>query len=652
MSSPYSCVRCSRALDVESASGLCRTCLRTLGDQVETSPDSLSVNQLAPTAPMSELIDQTRSYDRLHKLNFPTPVPMARPVPLPPAPPGYELIRELGIGGMGMVFLARDHTTERLVALKFLQRPGSQSAYDRFLVELRALTRLNHPNIIRVLGHDFLRADPYFVTEYVPGGSLSKKLEANGPLDPTEAARLIATAARAVHAAHTAHVVHRDLKPSNILLVAGGDLRVCDFGLAKRTDRDDQLTANTGALGTPAYMAPEQARNGPVDRRADVYGLGATLYHLVTGQPPFAGPHDVAVQRVLNDPPVPPRKLRRGIPSELEAIILKCLEKDPARRYSTAEELAVDLDRFLTGDRPQAPLLTWRRRAVALLRRHRRTLAWAVVSLALVALGGVLAVQPWRGPPLDPETAYLAHVRRELAAGRPVTLIEGAAPVYHRWRVETGEIKPLEEGDSTFAFLANGYGFVELFPDPGIDRYRLSVELKHFQSAGAIRQPPVPSLHKVGLYFGYEELPMANGGRVITFGGIDFSDFQPPYAPRPEIFYRDHVLCQRPLDSIFSEGFMVYGARRDRVESLPGPWRTVVVEVTPEKIDALYQGMRYAGHDANGIRARTATLNQWMQQHNLGTVPGEWSPRRPFGVWVLGSWVAVRNFTVTPLPNP
>ena len=159
---------------------------------------------------------------------------------------------------MGAVYLAREVVPDRLVAMKFLRRPGSQSAYDRFLVEVRALAALDHPNIIRVLSTDFFRSDPFFTTEYFSNGSLLKRVEDAGPLEPFEAAKLMATAARAVHAANQKGVIHRDLKPSNILLTADGVPKVADFGLAKRLDQDDDLTTGTGALGSPPYMAPEQ----------------------------------------------------------------------------------------------------------------------------------------------------------------------------------------------------------------------------------------------------------------------------------------------------------------------------------------------------------------------------------------------------------
>jgi serine/threonine protein kinase len=278
-------------------------------------------------------------------------------VPLPAAPAGYEILGELGLGGMGAVYLAREVVPDRLVAIKFLRRPGSQSAYDRFLVEVRALAALDHPNIIRVLATDFFRSDPFFTTEYFPNGSLLKKVEESGALDPLKAARLMAVAARAVHAANQKDVIHRDLKPSNILLTADGVPKVADFGLAKRLDQDDDLTTSTGALGSPPYMAPEQTgKQGfeGVDARTDVYGLGATLYHLVTGHRPFVGDTpDEVMSRVLIDPPPPPRSLRLEVPRALEAIILKCLEKEPSRRYPSGEALAADLDRSSPASNPR-----------------------------------------------------------------------------------------------------------------------------------------------------------------------------------------------------------------------------------------------------------------------------------------------------------
>ena len=216
-----------------------------------------------------------------------------------------------------------------MVALKFLQRPGHQGAFDRFGVEVKSLGALDHPNIIRFYSSDFLRSTPYFTSEYAAGGCLLQKLEAEGPLDPKEAARLMAIVARAIDAAHSAKVIHRDLKPSNIVLMKDGRPKVSDFGLAKRLDSDDDLTEGSGPLGSPPYMAPEQTgRNeGAIDARTDVYGLGATLYHLVTGRRPFTGLQDEVISKVRSEPPIPPRSVRREVPRELEAIILKCLEK-------------------------------------------------------------------------------------------------------------------------------------------------------------------------------------------------------------------------------------------------------------------------------------------------------------------------------------
>jgi serine/threonine-protein kinase len=286
---------------------------------------------------------------------------------------------------MGVVYRARQVGLDRLVALKVVLAGAQASPAEmaRFRREAEAIARLGHPNVIHIYEAGEHNGLPYFSMELCSGGSLATKLAAR-PLPPREAASLTATLARGVHAAHTAGVVHRDLKPANILLQMQNvecrrqnekpDPAFCilhsafcipkitDFGLARKLEGGNTVTASGAILGTPSYMAPEQAGDkakeaGPA---ADTYALGAILYECLTGQPPFkaATPLDTIVQ-VLADPPVPPSRLRSRIPPALEAICLKCLEKDPRHRYPSAAALADNLDAFLAGhkepDRRQKP---------------------------------------------------------------------------------------------------------------------------------------------------------------------------------------------------------------------------------------------------------------------------------------------------------
>jgi WD40 repeat protein len=302
--------------------------------------------------------------------------------PSPPAPaPGrrfgkYELVRELGRGGMGVVYLARQGGLDRLVALKVIQAGAHAGPRQRqrFRIEAEAAARLQHPNIVQVFEvgeHDGL---PYLVLELVGGGGLDQKLQ-TGPFEPREAARLLEALARAVQHAHERGVLHRDLKPANVLLTADGAPKVADFGLAKRLDEDSGPTASGTLLGTPSYMAPEQAGapGSPVGPAADVYALGAILYESLTARPPFRGASAAeTVRQVVADDPVPPRRLRPRVPRDLETICLKCLAKEPARRYASAAALAADLGRFLRHEsvraRPVGPperLRKWARRRPA-----------------------------------------------------------------------------------------------------------------------------------------------------------------------------------------------------------------------------------------------------------------------------------------------
>jgi serine/threonine protein kinase len=283
---------------------------------------------------------------------------------------GYEILAVLGRGGMGVVYKARQTDLKRVVALKMVLGGAHASAEDlgRFRAEAKAVAGLHHPNIVQVFEVGEHNGQPFFSMEYVEGSALDYWLSGT-PQPALAAAGLIETLARAVQCAHDRGVVHRDLKPANILLTAlpsgapapdettsaeaaYGVPKIADFGLAKRLEDGSGYTRTGDILGTPSYMAPEQARgkSREVGPAADVYALGAILYELLTGRPPFRAATAVdTLWQVLNEDPIPPGRLRPKLPRDLETICLKCLQKDPGKRYSGALELAADLRRYLDG---------------------------------------------------------------------------------------------------------------------------------------------------------------------------------------------------------------------------------------------------------------------------------------------------------------
>jgi serine/threonine-protein kinase len=268
--------------------------------------------------------------------------------------PGYKIVGELGRGGMGVVYKARQVGLKRLVALKMVLAGAhaGPAQLARFYSEAEAVAGLQHPNIVQIYEVGQQSGLPFFSLEFVDGGSLADKTHRQ-PQPPREAAHMVETLARAMHYAHERGIIHRDLKPANVLLTATGIPKITDFGLAKRLEGDSSQTKSGTLLGTPSYMAPEQARGeihnvGPL---ADIYALGVILYELVTGRPPFqaATPMDT-LMRVTHEEPLPPSRLQPNVPRDLETICLKCLQKDANKRYDTAEQLAEDLRRFLSGE--------------------------------------------------------------------------------------------------------------------------------------------------------------------------------------------------------------------------------------------------------------------------------------------------------------
>jgi eukaryotic-like serine/threonine-protein kinase len=306
--------------------------------------------------------------DELDRLTVPPVDDDAQTLPLAPAPVDldstislrrplgrfgkYELEAELGRGGMGVVYKARQVDLKRTVALKMVlsSQLASPEALERFQDEARAAAGLVHPHIVAVYEAGHIDGQPYFAMQLIEGCSLGERVR-QGPLPPHEAARLVCTVAQAVHHLHDHGIVHRDLKPSNILLDANGHPFVTDFGLVKVLGGGHHTT--TGAIvGTPSYMSPEQAASrkdlGPA---TDVYSLGAILYELLTGRPPFAEESMLdTLAQVLESEPTAPRRLRPAIPADLELICLRCLEKGPAERFGSADALARALDAFLKGE--------------------------------------------------------------------------------------------------------------------------------------------------------------------------------------------------------------------------------------------------------------------------------------------------------------
>jgi serine/threonine-protein kinase len=305
---------------------------------------------------------------------------------------GYDVQAVLGRGGVGVVFRARDLTLKRLVALKMLLAGPYAGPLElgRFRREAEAVAALRHPHIVQVYEVGDLAGQPYFTMEYVEGGSLSQHLEA-APLPPRRAAELLAQLASAVQFAHQSGIIHRDLKPANILIAADGTPKITDFGLARPMEGVPEFTLSGVRLGTPSYMAPEQAlgMTSAVGPAADVYALGGVLYETLTGRPPFIGESVMATElKVIGEEPTPPSRHNPHVPRDLATICLKCLQKNPARRYASAQDLADDLHRFLDGK----PVLA---RPVGLAHRvakwARRRPALATLAAALVLLLGLAA---------------------------------------------------------------------------------------------------------------------------------------------------------------------------------------------------------------------------------------------------------------------
>jgi serine/threonine protein kinase len=370
------------------------------------------------------LIGDTRSFTPVDSVS---PAAARPPEREWPTLAGYEILGVLGRGGMGRVYKARQINLQRLVALKVILagEDAEPEQVARFREEAKAIARLQHPNIVQIYEVGEESGHPFFSMELIEGGSLAEHLRGT-PLTAGRAAQLVETLARAVHAAHQQGVIHRDLKPANILLappafvtshpggMEGWVPKITDFGLAKKRDESASLTMSGAVMGTPGYMAPEQAagRSRDIGPASDTYALGVILYELLTGRTPFQGTTMEILDQVRHAPPLPPRRLDPEIPVNLETICLKCLEKEPLKRYTSASALAADLKRFLEHKPILARPIGLLGRLILWSQRNRLPIAGMVGLAAAVLLTWFSAVS-WQNYRLEAQERERAAKERE-----------------------------------------------------------------------------------------------------------------------------------------------------------------------------------------------------------------------------------------------
>jgi hypothetical protein len=576
----------------------------------------------------------------------------------------FLLLNRLATGGMGVVYRVLDTKLKRVAALKRLSPAtlGRADAHARFARECEAIARLDHPNVVRVYEAGVVRDEPYLVMEYVRGGTLAKGDRPN-PMPARDIATAMEAVARAVSYAHVNGVLHRDLKPTNVLVGPNGVPKVADFGLAKVQDPDepDRLTRTGEFLGTPQYMAPEQVRGDPskITERTDVYGLGALLYDLLANQAPFSGaPVQEVRERVLGTEPVPPSRLRPDVDPHLEAVCLKCLEKDPARRYASAREVAEELALWLrdgtTRVKPSGPV----GKAARWVRRHR-----ALTAAAVVALAAAVAT-PFVLPLFDPDRASKAAAR-SLERGERVVLVDDAGRPQVRPRVILGSAaiiapadtpaaalpdasRPPKPGDPLVIEGTNAPALVELMPRVPTFPYRLTAELTHSSSGAALG---ALLRERVGVYFAADLIagpdPTLRGYHLVSY-----TEFRPT-VPKDKRQPKD-VPVQGPGEAYFKFdlGTDAGGPTESKTiqvhEFAPelNKVRTIAVEVRSDRIDWSWDGAPVGGINSVDIRNRIDTI-QLPGIDGRTIVP---NLRGGCGLFVQSATLQVRRVTVEPIP--
>jgi len=614
----------------------------------------------------------------------------------------FRLVREIGRGGMGVVYEAKQLSLNRTVAVKVLPFAAALDPrqLQRFKNEALAAASLHHEHIVPVYSVGCERGVHFYAMEYIDGLSLAAiiaELRRVAGLEPADSertvpysspagappaagrdttplaalttegstrspgyfhnvARLGLEAAKGLEHAHQVVVWHRDIKPANLLVDRQGSLWITDFGLAQMRS-DTQLTLTGELVGTLRYMSPEQAmaRRVPVDQRTDVYSLGATLYELLTLEPVFGGnDRQELLRQIMFDDPRSPRRLNRHVPRDLETIVLTALAKTPAHRYASAKEMAEDLHRFLNDQpikaRPEGALRwLWRR-----VRRHAGSIAFglSVVLTSVVLLLFFLSLNKPSAAEKESriQQEALTVLSRNLDLGKKATLIgEHGRPGYFRWRSDEKPGKILAAQDGEFSVQNWEYGLVELLPSSRLQHYRFSAEVRHERQAN--------QESRVGIYFLHSEHPAGETVAHFHFN-VAFNDLVDVGAPNANGVHRGNPVGleahrQAPaglanIDKFYFSNAVAFFRPARPVGAL-GSWRRIAVEVRPKTIILFWEGMRIATTPRDGIMTIGENWLISRPDRPLLTTKPQFAPRDGLGLYVSLGVASFRNVIVEPL---
>jgi serine/threonine protein kinase len=602
----------------------------------------LQLEQLACKIPPEQTIDATVSAQDID-------CSVAGP-PLPVAFGAYLLLEQLGQGGMGIVYKARQQTLKRPVALKMVRAGIFADAQERarFHREGEAIARVRHANVVQIFEFGESQGQLFFSMELLAGGTLANRLQGQ-PMPERDAAELVRTLAQAVEAAHRQGVVHRDLKPSNVLFASDGTAKITDFGLAKVLDEDSNETCSDAVLGTATYMAPEQARGDSckVSPSADVYALGAILYEALTGHPPFRGDTRYrTLELVLAQEPEPPSRHRRGLARDLEAICLKCLEKEPGRRYPSAAALAEDLQRWLDGRVTYARPLRWHNHLLRAIRRHSLPIAAACGVVVLIAILSAFTYLR------DPQRK-LEDLQSRLRRGESVTPIgESGDPVWSRWDYQKGVSGPSPLQDGAFSISsAVEPTLLTLLLDPQ-QSYRFSAEVRHEDG---------DRLSHAGIFFAHSR-HAASDGWQNCFCSLIFDDIDALY-PHPRTglkVSRLRFVIWRALEGGASNTGEKILEQAYFTPTLPWVsrqyvWRSLAVEVRPEGIEVLWESQRFHVSRQEVLDLFAASKYSGPNNPSVDRYPElqpAFTPRDALGLIVDHGRASFRRVRVEPLPQP